>query len=173
VFLLNTLVIVMSTSYQVTDGVAVITLDNPPVNGFGQSTRAGVVDGIAKANADSTVSAIVITGAGKVFCGGADIREFGTAKMAAEPSFHAAITAVEQSGKPVVAAIHGVAMGGGLELALGCHYRLVVPGTQIALPEVNIGIVPGAGGTQRLPRVLGVETALQMITTGASVPAEK
>ncbi|HEX5356529.1 MAG TPA: 3-hydroxyacyl-CoA dehydrogenase NAD-binding domain-containing protein [Aquabacterium sp.] len=163
----------MSTSYQVTDGVAVITLDNPPVNGFGQSTRAGVVDGIAKANADSAVSSIVITGAGKVFCGGADIREFGTAKMAAEPSFHTAITAVEQSGKPVVAAIHGVAMGGGLELALGCHYRLVVPGTQIALPEVNIGIVPGAGGTQRLPRVLGVETALQMITSGASVPAER
>ncbi|MBI5924470.1 MAG: enoyl-CoA hydratase/isomerase family protein [Aquabacterium sp.] len=163
----------MSTSYQVTDGVAVITLDNPPVNGFGQSTRAGVVDGVAKANADSAVLAIVITGAGKVFCGGADIREFGTAKMAAEPSFHTAITAVEQSGKPVVAAIHGVAMGGGLELALGCHYRLVVPGTQIALPEVNIGIVPGAGGTQRLPRVLGVETALQMITSGASVPAEK
>lgn len=163
----------MSTSYQVTDGVAVITLDNPPVNGFGQSTRAGVVDGIAKANADSAVQAIVITGAGKVFCGGADIREFGTAKMAAEPSFHTAITAVEQSGKPVVAAIHGVAMGGGLELALGCHYRLVAPGTQIALPEVNIGIVPGAGGTQRLPRVLGVETALQMITTGASVPSEK
>ncbi len=163
----------MSTSYQVTDGVAVITLDNPPVNGFGQSTRAGVVEGIAKANADSAVQAVVITGAGKVFCGGADIREFGTAKMAAEPSFHTAITAVEQSGKPVVAAIHGVAMGGGLELALGCHYRLVAPGTQIALPEVNIGIVPGAGGTQRLPRVLGVETALQMITTGASVPSEK
>jgi 3-hydroxyacyl-CoA dehydrogenase len=163
----------MSTTYNVTDGVAVIALDNPPVNGLGQSTRAGIVDGIAKANADAAVSAIVIIGSGKVFCGGADIREFGSPKAGAEPNLHVVIEQVEQSGKPVVAAIHGVAMGGGLELALGCHYRVVAPGAQIALPEVNIGIVPGAGGTQRLPRVLGVEAALQMITTGASVPSDK
>ena len=163
----------MSTSYNVTDGVAVITLENPPVNGLGQSTRAGILNGIKQANADAAVSVIVITGSGKVFCGGADIKEFGSPKAGAEPDLHVTIAAVEQSGKPVVAAIHGVAMGGGLELALGCHYRVVVPGTQIALPEVNIGIVPGAGGTQRLPRVLGVEAALQMITTGASVPSEK
>ncbi len=163
----------MSASYQVTDGVAVISLDNPPVNGLGQGTRAGIVDGLAKANADAAVQAVVITGAGKVFCGGADIREFGSPKAFAEPNLHVTIEAVERSAKPVVAAIHGVAMGGGLELALGCHYRLVTKGTQIALPEVNIGIVPGAGGTQRLPRVLGVETALQMITTGASVMSEK
>jgi 3-hydroxyacyl-CoA dehydrogenase len=163
----------MSTSYNVTDGVAVITLSNPPVNGLGQSTRAGIVDGIKQANADAAVSAIVITGSGKVFCGGADIKEFGSPKAFAEPNLHVTIETVEQSGKPVVAAIHGVAMGGGLELALGCHYRVVAPGAQIALPEVNIGIVPGAGGTQRLPRVLGVEAALQMITTGASVPSEK
>ena len=163
----------MSTTYNVTDGVAVISLDNPPVNGLGQSTRAGIVEGIAKANADAGVLAIVITGTGKVFCGGADIREFGSPKAGAEPNLHVVIERVEQSGKPVVAAVHGVAMGGGLELALGCHYRVVAPGAQIALPEVNIGIVPGAGGTQRLPRVLGVETALQMITTGASVPSEK
>jgi 3-hydroxyacyl-CoA dehydrogenase len=163
----------MSTTYQVTDGVAVISLANPPVNGLGQSTRAGIVDGIQQANADAAVNAIVITGAGKVFCGGADIKEFGSPKASAAPDLHLTIATVEQSAKPVVAAIHGVAMGGGLELALGCHYRVVVPGTQIALPEVNIGIVPGAGGTQRLPRVLGVEAALQMITTGASVPSEK
>ncbi|RZI81780.1 MAG: 3-hydroxyacyl-CoA dehydrogenase [Rubrivivax sp.] len=163
----------MSTSYQVTDGVAVITLENPPVNGLGQSTRAGIVDGITKANADSAVLAVVIKGSGNVFCGGADIKEFGSPKAGAEPNLHVVIDSVEQSAKPVVAAIHGVAMGGGLELALGCHYRVVVPGAQIALPEVNIGIVPGAGGTQRLPRVLGVEAALQMITTGASVPSEK
>jgi 3-hydroxyacyl-CoA dehydrogenase len=163
----------MSTSYNVTDGVAVITLSNPPVNGLGQSTRAGIVDGILQANADAAVSAIVITGSGKVFCGGADIKEFGSPKAFAEPNLHVTIETVEQSGKPVVAAIHGVAMGGGLELALGCHYRVVAPGAQIALPEVNIGIVPGAGGTQRLPRVLGVEASLQMITTGASVPSEK
>ncbi len=163
----------MSTSYNVTDGVAVITLENPPVNGLGQGTRAGIVDGITKAAADASVSAVVIIGAGKVFCGGADIKEFGSPKAGAEPNLHVVIETVENSTKPVVAAIHGVAMGGGLELALGCHYRVVVPGAQIALPEVNIGIVPGAGGTQRLPRVLGVEAALQMITTGASVPSEK
>jgi 3-hydroxyacyl-CoA dehydrogenase len=163
----------MSTSYNVTDGVAVITLDNPPVNGLGQGTRAGIVDGITKATADASVSAVVIIGSGKVFCGGADIKEFGSPKAGAEPNLHVVIETVENSTKPVVAAIHGVAMGGGLELALGCHYRVVVPGAQIALPEVNIGIVPGAGGTQRLPRVLGVEAALQMITTGASVPSEK
>ncbi len=163
----------MSTSYQVTDGVAVITLENPPVNGLGQSTRAGIVDGITKANADSAVLAVVIKGSGHVFCGGADIKEFGSPKAGAEPNLHVVIDTVGQSAKPVVAAIHGVAMGGGLELALGCHYRVVVPGAQIALPEVNIGIVPGAGGTQRLPRVLGVEAALQMITTGASVPSDK
>ena len=163
----------MSTSYNVTDGVAVITLENPPVNGLGQSTRAGIVDGITKASADASVSAVVIIGAGKVFCGGADIKEFGSPKAGAEPNLHVVIETVENSTKPVVAAIHGVAMGGGLELALGCHYRVVVSGAQIALPEVNIGIVPGAGGTQRLPRVLGVEAALQMITTGASVPSEK
>ncbi len=163
----------MSTSYQVTDGVAVITLANPPVNGLGQSTRAGIVDGIHKAQSDAAVTAVVIIGSGKVFCGGADIKEFGSPKASAAPDLHVTISAVEQSSKPVVAAIHGVAMGGGLELALGCHYRVVSPGTQIALPEVNIGIVPGAGGTQRLPRVLGVEAALQMITTGASVPSDK
>ncbi|MGC4061323.1 MAG: 3-hydroxyacyl-CoA dehydrogenase NAD-binding domain-containing protein [Aquabacterium sp.] len=163
----------MSTSYQVTDGVAVITLSNPPVNGLGQSTRAGIVDGIKQANGDAAVKAVVIIGSGKVFCGGADIKEFGSPKASATPDLHVVIETVEQSAKPIVAAIHGVAMGGGLELALGCHYRVVVPGAQIALPEVNIGIVPGAGGTQRLPRVLGVDTALQMITTGASVPSEK
>ena len=163
----------MSTSFQVTDGVAVITLDNPPVNGLGQSTRSGIKAGIEQALADAAVQAVVIIGSGKVFCGGADIREFGSPKAYAEPDLHVTLDTVEKSSKPVVAAIHGVAMGGGLELALACNYRVVTAGTQIALPEVNIGIVPGAGGTQRLPRALGVETALQMITTGASVMSEK
>ena len=163
----------MSATYQVNDGVAVISLDNPPVNGLGQATRAGIVEGIQKAQADAAVQAVVIIGSGKVFCGGADIREFGSPLAFAAPDLHVTIETVERSAKPVVAAIHGVAMGGGLELALGCHYRVVAKGTQIALPEVNIGIVPGAGGTQRLPRVLGVDTALQMITTGASVMSEK
>ena len=163
----------MSTSYQVTDGVAVISLNNPPVNGLGLSTRAGIVEGIQKANADAAVQAIVITGAGKVFCGGADIREFNTPAAFAAPGLHLTIETVEKSAKPVVAAIHGVVMGGGLELALGCHYRVMAPGVQVALPEVNIGLIPGGGGTQRLPRVLPVEMCLQMVTSGASVPSDK
>ncbi len=162
----------MTATYQVQGDIAVITLDNPPVNGLGQATRQGVVEGVTKANADAAVKAIVITGGGKVFCGGADIREFNTPKAFAAPTLHEAIAALENSAKPVVAALHGVAMGGGLELALGAHYRVVAPGAQIALPEVKLGIVPGAGGTQRLPRVLGVETALRMITTGEPVKSE-
>ncbi len=162
----------MTATYQVQGDIAVITLDNPPVNGLGQATRQGVVEGITKANADAAVKAIVISGGGKVFCGGADIREFNTPKASASPTLHEAIAALENSAKPVVAALHGVAMGGGLELALGAHYRVVAPGAQIALPEVKLGIVPGAGGTQRLPRVLGVETALRMITTGEPVKSE-
>ncbi|HET8869875.1 MAG TPA: enoyl-CoA hydratase-related protein, partial [Aquabacterium sp.] len=163
----------MSTTYSVTDGVAVISLANPPVNGLGQSTRAGIVDGLNKALADDAVSAVVLTGGGKVFCGGADIREFGTPAAFAEPGLHAVIRAIEASTKPVVAAIHGVVMGGGLELALGCHYRVVVPGVQVSFPEVNIGLIPGGGGTQRMPRVIPVEMTLQMVTSGASVVSEK
>jgi len=131
----------MSASYQVTDGVAVITLTNPPVNGLGHSTRAGIVDGVNQANADASVKAIVITGGGKVFCGGADIREFNTPAAFAAPGLHLTIETIEKSSKPVIAAIHGVVMGGGLELALGCHYRVMAPGVQVALPEVNIGLI--------------------------------
>jgi 3-hydroxyacyl-CoA dehydrogenase len=163
----------MSTTYAISDNIAVITLNNPPVNGLGQITRAGILAGIEQANADAAVKAIVIIGGGKVFCGGADIKEFGTDQATAAPDLNVTFATIEQSGKPVVAAVHGVAMGGGLELALVCHYRVVAPGSQIALPEVNIGIVPGAGGTQRLPRAVGVETALQMITTGESVMSDK
>ncbi|MBI5334863.1 MAG: enoyl-CoA hydratase/isomerase family protein [Burkholderiales bacterium] len=162
----------MTATYTVQDGIAVISLSNPPVNGLGQSTRQGVTEGIARAQSDATVKAVVLIGAGKVFCGGADIREFNTPKAFAAPTLHQVIEAVEQCSKPVVAAIHGVAMGGGLELALGAHYRVVAPGAQIALPEVKLGIVPGAGGTQRLPRVIDVETALKMITTGEPVKSE-
>ena len=111
----------MTAEYKVQDGVAVITLSNPPVNGLGHSTRLGIVEGMVKAGDDPSVKAIVITGAGKAFSGGADIREFGSPKAFAEPDLHVTIAKVEQSVKPVVAAIHGVAMGGGLELALGCH----------------------------------------------------
>ena len=162
----------MSAQYQVRDGVAVITLDNPPVNGLGHSTRVGIFEGITRARGDADVAAIVVTGAGKAFSGGADIREFGTPKAMQEPSLHTVIEAIEASPKPVIAAIHSVAMGGGLELALGCHYRVAQQGAQIALPEVNLGLLPGAGGTQRLPRLIGLEPALNMIVSGKPVPSE-
>ena len=162
----------MSASYEVRGAVAVITLNNPPVNGLGYDTRRGIADGIDRANADPAVKAVVITGAGRAFSGGADIREFGTPKAIAEPNLLSLILQVEASAKPVVAALHSVVMGGGLELALGCHYRVAALGTQVALPEVKIGLVPGAGGTQRLPRVLGVETALNMIVSGEPVKSE-
>lgn len=163
----------MTAEYQVQDGVAIITLANPPVNGLGLATRQGIMEGLQRAAADASVRAIVLTGAGKAFSGGADIREFGTSKALEEPILVSVIAAIEHSPKPVVAAVHSVAMGGGLELALGCHYRLAAPGAQIALPEVKLGIMPGAGGTQRLPRVAGLEAALDMITTGAVVRSEQ
>jgi len=162
----------MTAEYKVHGDVAVITMTNPPVNGLGYATRVGITDGLAKANADAAVKAIVITGAGKAFSGGADIKEFGTPKALAEPNLLSVILALEHSDKPIVAAIHSVCMGGGLELALGCHYRVAAPGTSIALPEVKLGLIPGAGGTQRLPRVLGVETALNMIVSGEPVKSE-
>ena len=163
----------MSASYEVKGNVAVITLNNPPVNGLGHATRSGIFDGLKKAMADTAVKAVVITGAGKAFSGGADIKEFNSPKATAEPTLHTVIAALEGAEKPVVAAVHSVAMGGGLELALGCHYRVASPGAQIALPEVKLGILPGAGGTQRLPRVVGVETALNMIVSGTPAPSEK
>jgi 3-hydroxyacyl-CoA dehydrogenase len=162
----------MTADYKVHGDVAVITMNNPPVNGLGYATRVGLTNGLEKANADPSVKSIVITGAGKAFSGGADIKEFGSPKAVAEPNLLSVILALEASPKPVIAAIHSVCMGGGLELALGCHYRIAAPGTQVALPEVKLGLVPGAGGTQRLPRVLGVETALNMIVSGEPVKSE-
>ena len=162
----------MTAHYKVHGSVAVITLDNPPVNGLGMATRRAVTDALQKANADAAVQSIVITGAGKAFSGGADIKEFGTDKAMAEPNLLSVILAVENSAKPVVAAIHSVCMGGGLELALGCHYRIAAPGCNVALPEVKLGLLPGAGGTQRLPRALGVEPALNMIVSGEPVKSE-
>ncbi|CAN0621581.1 3-hydroxyacyl-CoA dehydrogenase [Burkholderia multivorans] len=163
----------MAVDYTTRDGVAVITLNNPPVNGLGLSTRAGIMEGLDCAAQDPSVTAIVLMGAGRAFSGGADITEFNTPKAVQEPTLHTVIRAVEASGKPVVAAIHSVAMGGGLELALGAHYRIAAPGAQIALPEVKLGLLPGAGGTQRLPRAVGLETALNMIVSGAPVPSEQ
>ena len=162
----------MSASYEVRGAIAVITLNNPPVNGLGYETRKAVASAVEKAEDDAAVKAIVITGAGKAFSGGADIKEFGSPLALAEPNLLSLIARIEGASKPVVAAIHTVCMGGGLELALGCHYRVVSPGAAIALPEVKLGILPGAGGTQRLPRAIGVEAALNMIVSGEPVKSE-
>ena len=163
----------MSTEYQLHDNVAVLTLNNPPVNGLGLDTRAALNEGLERAWADVNVVAIVIAAAGKAFCGGADIREFGLPKALAEPNLLTLIDRVEASAKPVVMALHGMCMGGGTELSLGAHYRVALRGTQIGLPEVKIGLVPGGGGTQRLPRAVGLAPALEMIVSGNPQAAER
>lgn len=162
----------MSTAYEVRDGVAVITLENPPVNGLGHATREGIAQGLTQAQSDAQVRAIVLIGGGKAFSGGADIREFNTPKATQSPLLVDVINALDACTKPVVAAVHAVAMGGGLELALACHYRVALPGAQIALPEVKLGLLPGAGGTQRLPRAIGIKRALDMVVTGRVVKSE-
>jgi 3-hydroxyacyl-CoA dehydrogenase len=163
----------INLSFEARDGIAVLKLDNPPVNSLGHELRQALVAGLARANADPGIDAIVLIGSGAGFSGGADIREFGSPKALAYPNLRTVISEIESSAKPVIAAIGGVCMGGGLELALACHYRVGAPGARIALPEVKLGILPGAGGTQRLPRVLGVEAALNMIVSGATIASEK
>ncbi|MDP6591078.1 MAG: 3-hydroxyacyl-CoA dehydrogenase NAD-binding domain-containing protein [Alphaproteobacteria bacterium] len=152
---------------------AVLTLDNAPVNGLGLALRTALVEAFQAALDDAEVSAIVLTGAGRMFSAGADITEFGTPKSRTAPALPEIIDMIEQAGKPVVAAIHGNALGGGLELALGCAWRVAAAGTNLGLPEVSLGIIPGAGGTQRLPRVIGVAPALDMIVSGKPIKAEK
>ncbi|HTR59242.1 MAG TPA: 3-hydroxyacyl-CoA dehydrogenase NAD-binding domain-containing protein [Casimicrobiaceae bacterium] len=163
----------MTAHYQLDGSIAVVTLDHPPVNGLDYDTRVAIAAGIDRALADAAVQAIVLTGGEKLFSGGADIREFGTPAARAEPTLHTLIRMVETSEKPTIAAVGGVCMGGGVELALACHFRVATAGATIALPEVKLGLLPGAGGTQRLPRAIGVELALNMIVSGASVPAPK
>jgi len=163
----------MSAHYATDGSVAVITLDNPPVNGMGHSTRVAIAEGLAQAAADPAIRAIVLMGANGLFSGGADIREFNTPKAMETPTLRDLIAICEASPKPLVAAIEGNCMGGGLELSLGCHYRVASPRALVALPEVKIGLLPGAGGTQRLPRAIGVERALEMIVSGDPVAAEK
>jgi 3-hydroxyacyl-CoA dehydrogenase len=162
----------MTAEYKAHGDVAVITLNNPPVNGLGLATRVAFVAALAKAQLDAKIKAIVVTGAGKAFSGGADIKEFGSPKSLQEPNLLSLISACENSPKVIVAAVHTTCMGGGLELSLGCHYRVMAPGCNVALPEVKLGLIPGAGGTQRLPRVLGVEAALNMIVSGEPVKSE-
>ena len=155
--------------YATRDGVGVITLNNPPVNALGTGVRQGVADLVERARADGGVQAIVLTGAGRCFCGGADIREFGQPPI--PPSLPEVIDIIESCPKPVVAALHGVAYGGGFELPLGCHFRIAAPSARVALPEVTLGLIPGAGGTQRLPRLIGVEATVGVILSGKPVAA--
>ncbi len=161
------------SKYAMQGDVAVITMNNPPMNTMSHANRSFVNEAVIAANADAAVKAIVITGGGKVFSSGAEIKEFNTPAATASPALGEVIKTLEASAKPVVAAVHGVAMGGGLELALSCHYRLGAPGALIALPEVKLGLLPGAGGTQRLPRLVGVEQAMGMIVSGNPVKSEK
>ncbi|TWO68480.1 3-hydroxyacyl-CoA dehydrogenase [Caenimonas sedimenti] len=163
----------MSSHYEVRGRTAVITLDYPPINGLGATLRTDLLAALDRALADNDAQSIVLTGTARAFSGGADVKEFGTAKAAQEPRLPVLIAALEDATKPVVAAIAGVCMGGGLELALGAHYRVAKADAQIALPEVKLGLLPGAGGTQRLPRAIGLEAALNMIVSGATVPAAK
>ena len=162
-----------NVGYEKRGSVAILTMDNPPVNGLGAALRTGIAERVAEAQADPEVEAIVIAGAGRMFSAGADIREFGGEPPAGTPSLNDVISMMEDGDKPVVAAIHGVSAGGGLELALGCHHRIADGATRIGLPEVTLGIIPGAGGTQRLPRLTGAEAALDLITSGRLIPAAK
>ncbi|MDZ4860480.1 MAG: 3-hydroxyacyl-CoA dehydrogenase NAD-binding domain-containing protein [Candidatus Hydrogenedentes bacterium] len=158
-------------TYSRKGAIGFITVDNPPVNALSVGVRRGIVDCLKQGADDADAKALVLICAGRTFIAGADITEFG--RPLEEPDLNAVIAALENSPKPVIAAIHGTALGGGLETALGCHYRCAAPSAQVGLPEVKLGIVPGAGGTQRLPRIAGVKAALEMITGGDPIPAAK
>src|SRR5262245_55699518 len=156
--------------FEVEDGIGVITVDNPPVNALGPGVREGIIEAVDKGNADPNVKAMVLIGAGRSFIAGADIRQFGKPRPTLPRNSH---DVLDQSAKPIVAAIHGFALGGGLEHALSSHYRVAVPGAKVGLPEVLIGILPGGGGTQRLPRLIGPKAAMEMIVSGRHVPADE
>jgi 3-hydroxyacyl-CoA dehydrogenase len=161
----------MSIDYRLDRNVAVITFSNPPVNGLSHALRTGIADALARAQADDPVRAVVLTGGGALFSGGADIREFGTPASTAGPTLRQLIEQIETSTKPVVAAVAGTCLGGGLELAMAAHYRVAGADARLGLPEVKLGLLPGAGGTQRLPRLVGVGRAIEMIVGGEPVPA--
>ncbi|AMU04680.1 MULTISPECIES: 3-hydroxyacyl-CoA dehydrogenase NAD-binding domain-containing protein [Burkholderia] len=162
----------MTVQYRIHQDVAVISLDHAPTNTLDLRTRSDLLCALGRAAEDTTVAAIVLHGSGRGFSGGADINEFPSQKAFHAPDLPTVISFMELIGKPIVAALHGMAMGGGLELALACHYRVAAAGCMIGLPEVRLGLVPGAGGTQRLPRVLGAESSLNMILSGKAVAAK-
>ena len=158
-----------TVSYEVTDGIAVITIDNPPVNAMSAAVRKGCWEALERLAADDAARAAVLICAGRTFIAGADITEFD--KPIIDPWLPDLVEKFEASEKLVVAAIHGTALGGGLETAMGCHYRCALPGARVGLPEVHLGLLPGATGTQRLPRLAGARKALDMMTTGRQVGA--
>ena len=159
----------MQGRFEKRGNVGIIWVNNPPVNAISVGVRAAIIDGVAKLAQDPEIEVGVLACEGRTFMAGADITEFG--KPPLSPGLHDAINAVESSAKPIVAAIHGTAFGGGLEVALGCHYRVAIAGAKVGLPEVKLGLLPGAGGTQRLPRLIGIEAALGIIVSGDPVPA--
>ncbi|MBR9904923.1 MAG: enoyl-CoA hydratase/isomerase family protein, partial [Gammaproteobacteria bacterium] len=161
----------MSVHYQRHGDVGVIQIANPPVNALSHAVRGGLVDALKEGVADTDAKALVVLADGRTFIAGADIREFGQPPQT--PLLPDVINQLEACPKPLIAALHGTALGGGLEVALGCHYRVALAGTRVGLPEVKLGLLPGAGGTQRLPRLVGVERALEMITSGRFVEAEE
>ena len=162
-----------SADYTSHGAVAVIRLDNPPVNALGASVRKGIAEGLDRAADAESVAAVILTGAGANFCGGADVTEFNTPLMVAAPDLHDLFALIEGFPKPVIAALNGLALGGGLELAMSCHYRVALARAMLGLPEVKLGLLPGAGGTQRLPRLTGAERALNMIIGGNPVAARE
>src|SRR3954451_12783820 len=150
--------------------VAIITIDNPPVNALRHGVRKGILDNVVAARDDASIEAIILTGAGRTFVAGADITEFGKPPLA--PSLIDVIATLDEVKKPTIAAVHGTPRGDGLELTMGCHFRVAAAGTRLGLPEIKLGLIPGAGGTQRLPRLIGIEKALPMILSGDPVPAK-
>ncbi|HUQ11507.1 MAG TPA: enoyl-CoA hydratase/isomerase family protein, partial [Steroidobacteraceae bacterium] len=157
--------------YKVDAGIAWLAMNNPPLNALSHELRLGIVTALDNALADPKVRAIVLTGNDRAFSSGADIKEFAGGAFYAEPFLPAVCDIVEAATKPVIAAVAGACMGGGLELALGCHYRVALADAKISFPEVKLGLIPGAGGTQRFPRLVGLETAINMIVSGATMPA--
>ena len=162
--------------YNATQRVAVLTIDNPPVNALGPGVWEAVDEAVARASADSDVDAVILIGAGQTFVAGADINVFKTLRTREQSlersgRTHALLARLEDAPKPLIAAIHGNALGGGLELAMACHYRVATRDARVGQPEVLLGIIPGAGGTQRLPRLCGAAKALEMCTDGKPVPA--
>src|SRR5689334_21877527 len=156
---------------EIRDGVLIVTSNNPPVNALGAAVRQGLAAAIDQLERDDEIKAAVIRCEGRTFFAGADITEFG--KPPVEPMLPQVIDRIEASRKPVVAAIHGTALGGGLDVTLGCHYRVAVPSAKLGVPEVKLGLLPGAGGTQRLPRVAGIEAAAEMCATGTPISAKR